>query len=482
MFTHPNPEPTLGVFLWPFPASIMSPARRGTTPPQQCRMKHAMSFFLIAASSLALCACASKPVSSGASPTSAASKPEPKAEPKAERITTALDEAPMLTNHVQLTSRDQFVKAGEAYFSPDGKWIIFQAVPVPEAGKEADPFYAMYVAKLERDAKGNVTGLSAITRVSAEGSANTCGWFHPTNPQRVLFGSTSTRPTDEGKSGFQVGTRRYVWMFPEGMDVVEWNPFVIGQDGVTRTGTKRMAPMPTPVFTLPNYDAECSYSKDGRFILYAHIEDAPAGTDPIAPRKPDANIYVFDTKTKRHHAIVKAPGYDGGPFFSPDGKSICYRSDREGNDLLQIFVADLKFEKGADGAMVPVGIQREYQLTKNEHVNWAPYWHPSGTFLVYASSEVGHSNYEVFAVEVDRGELNKAAKAATPTIDASKARRQRVTKVAGADVLPVFTPDGSLMMWTAQRGPLAAGETKPSSQLWIAEVGRLPFEEAGSSY
>lgn len=462
----------------------MSPACLGGPPLQQSRMKHALSFISIVASSLALCACANKPAPTAPSPSGAAShgetKPATKLESKAERITTALDEAPMLTNHVQLTSRDQFVKAGEAYFSPDGKWIIFQAVPVPEAGKEADPFYAMFVAKLERDAKGRVTGISGITRVSAEGSANTCGWFHPTNPQRVLFGSTSTRPTDEGKSGFQVGTRRYVWMFPEGMDVVEWNPFVIGQDGVTRTGTKRMAPTPTPVFTLPNYDAECSYSKDGRFILYAHIEDA--SKDPNASPKPDANIYVFDTKTKRHHAIVKAPGYDGGPFFSPDGKSICYRSDREGNDLLQIFVADLKFEKGADGAMVPVGIQREYQLTNNEHVNWAPYWHPSGTFLVYASSEVGHTNYEVFAVEVDRGELNKAAKAATPTIDMSKARRQRVTKVAGADVLPAFSPDGSLMMWTAQRGPLATGETKPSSQLWIAEVGRLPFEEVGSSY
>lgn len=439
-------------------------------------MKHATRLVALAITPLALCACESKPASSSSTTPSASAK----AEPKPERITTALDEAPILKNHVQLTSRDQFIKAGEAYFSPDGKWIIFQAVPVPEAGKEADPFYAMYVAKLERDAKGNVTGLSAITRVSAEGSANTCGWFHPTNPQRVLFGSTSTRPTDEGKSGFQVGTRRYVWMFPEGMDIVEWNPFVIGQDGVTRTGTKRMMPTPTPVFTLPNYDAECSYSKDGRFILYAHIEDA--SKDPNASPKPDANIYVFDTKTKRHHAIVKAPGYDGGPFFSPDGKSICYRSDREGNDLLQIFVADLKFEKGADGAMVPIGIQREYQLTKNEHVNWAPYWHPSGTFLVYASSEAGHANYEVFAVEVDRGELNKAAKAATPTIDASKARRQRVTKVAGADVLPAFSPDGSLMMWTAQRGPLVSGETRPSSQLWIAEVGRLPFENAGDSY
>src|SRR5437870_3455502 len=52
-------------------------------------------------------------------------------------------EAPLLSHHVQLTTRDRFVKAGEAYFSPDAKWIIFQAIPVPEAGKEAEPFYSM---------------------------------------------------------------------------------------------------------------------------------------------------------------------------------------------------------------------------------------------------------------------------------------------------------------------------------------------------
>jgi len=27
------------------------------------------------------------------------------------------------------------------------------------------------------------------------------------------------------------------------------------------------------------------------------------------------------------------------------------------------------------------------------------------------------------------------------------------------------------MMWTAQRGPMVEGDTKPSSQVWIARVG-----------
>ena len=33
------------------------------------------------------------------------------------------------TQPVRLTSPEQFSRAGEAYFSPDRRWIIFQAVP-----------------------------------------------------------------------------------------------------------------------------------------------------------------------------------------------------------------------------------------------------------------------------------------------------------------------------------------------------------------
>lgn len=364
------------------------------------------------------------------------------------------DEAPLLTDHVQLTTRDRFVKAGEAYFSPDGEWIIFQAVPVPAEGEEPEPFYSMYVAKLTRDADGAVTGLDKVTRISPEGSANTCGWFHPSDPGRVIYGSTLVPPASDQRSGFQVGTRKYVWLFPQEMQVVSHVVPVVAADVLTPPGGEpphlqlaAEAVEPRPVFDRPNYDAECSYTMNGRFILYAHVRDA--GADD----RPDADLWVYDTKKDEHHALVTADGYDGGPFFSPDGRSICYRSDREGDDLLQVFTADLVFD--AEG--VPVGVKNERQLTNNEHVNWAPYWHPSGRFLVYATSEVGHHNYEVFAIDA-RG-------AAAADGDAPK---RRITTAAGADVLPVFSPDGSLMMWTSQRGPKVEGEDRPSSQLWIA--------------
>lgn len=387
-------------------------------------------------------------------------------------------EAPLLTRHVQLTTRQQFAKAGEAYFSPDGQWIIFQGTPASEGGAEPDPFYSMYVGRLVRDGQGHVTGLAEITRVSPVGSANTCGWFDPIDPTRVIFGSTRVKPTEEKSSGFQVGSRRYVWQFPAEMDVVRASPFgPAPTEGSRGRGGVREGSALEPLISRPNYDAECSYSSDGRWLLYSHVEDRPADLAPDAPYRPDANIYILDTKTGEQIPLVTASGYDGGPFFSPDGRQICYRSDRKGDDLLQLFVADLAF--GADG--VPTGIAREYQLTDNGDVNWAPYWHPSGAFLVYASSEVGHQNYEVFGVEVDRAKLEAAAKGAAPgsTVNAANARRARITNAIGADVLPSFSPDGTLMMWTCQRGPLFTGETKPSSQLWIAEWNGTPeFKES----
>ena len=394
----------------------------------------------------------------GLSPTAAA-QPQPEATAPLEWKSL---ERGVLRNHVQLTKREEFVKAGEAYFSPDGNWIIFQAVPVPEEGKEASPFYAMYVAKLKRDRfTGLVTGVETPIRVSPEGSANTCGWFAPADPKspmtfEVLFGSTVQPPRDEAKSGFQVGTRKYVWMFPDEMEIVTAR---IGQqlavdqspDGKRTEVVTYKASDAKPLFTRPNYDAEGSWSPDGRFVLYAHIEDRKEG------QKPDANLYIYDTQTKKQHALVTAKGYDGGPFFSPDGKSICYHSDRKGNDLLQLFVADLKLKDG-----VPVGITREYQLTDNEHVNWCPYWHPSGKYLVYGTSEVSHGNYEVFAIECDMDALRRGR-------DPKSLKHVRITQASGADILPSFSPDGNLMMWTSQRGPKIQSEEKASSQLWIAE-------------
>lgn len=384
-------------------------------------------------------------------------------------------ERPLLSNPVQLTFPEGFVKAGEAYFDHQSppKWIVFQAVKTVRGAEAPSPFYAMFIAKL-RYADGQIVGIESAEQISPEGSANTCGWFHPTQPYTVMYGSTLKVPIKNEKPGFRVGTRSYVWQFPDEMEIVQQHVRTLAEDagtevvlmrghkglGVTAeaadfalwwTKSGDVLDKTQVVFERPKYDAECSYSKDGRFILYTHVRE-----DRAPDAKTDGDIWIYDAQTKRQHEIVRADGYDGGPFFSPDGKRICYRSDRKGDDVLQLFVADLKFEDG-----VPVGIDRETQITDDEHVNWAPYWHPSGRFLVYGSSGAGHTNYEVFAVEVPP--MGAAG------VDAKTLKKRRVTFAPGADILPVFSDDGRYMMWTSQRGAAADGETKPSSQVWVAE-------------
>lgn len=349
-----------------------------------------------------------------------------------------------LRGHIALTTADEFTKAGEAYFSPDASWIIFQAVP---AGEPEDSHYSMYVAKLERDAQGSVTGIGRPLRVSEPGSANTCGWFHPNAPQTVIFGSTIEPFTTEESAGYQRESSDYAWLFPGSMEVTSRTIPEIFYDRLPEGAQRPVvvwgedAERAVPIWERDGYDAECAYSPDGRYIVHTQVD----------PGTGDGDIYIFDTRTGEQHPIVVAPGYDGGPFFSPDGQRICYRSDRRGNDELQLFVADLAF----DDAGVP-SLAKERAITDNAHVNWAPYWDPTGSFLVYTTSEEGHHNYEVFSIEVPAQDA--------PDIGVSELANRRITTARGFDGMPVISNDGTLMMWTSQRSEGGA------SQVWIAEV------------
>ncbi len=344
-------------------------------------------------------------------------------------------EAAHLTNQTQLTFDEQFIKAGEAYFSADGTRIVFQAIEQPENGQTPSDFYAMYVADLGVNAAGR-SALTNLQCISPPHSANTCGWFDASRPNVVIYGSTLVAPSESDAPGYQRGTGKYRWQFPPEMCVVEvdlanaksvaagtMKPKVIAGDG-------------------HGYTAECTTSRDGKSLLYCTLASGSAAGD----------LAVKNLTTGQVTPLVTAQGYDGGPFFSPDERQICYRSDRNGDSLLQVFVSDLvRDEKGAI-----TGATNERQLTANDHVNWAPYWHPSGRSLVYASSEIGHANYEIFSV--DAASIGPGA---TPT-------RTRITHADGADVLPVFNGAATKMMWTSKRG---GGN---SSQLWIADVVAAP--------
>jgi TolB protein len=325
-------------------------------------------------------------------------------------------EAKHLKNIRQVTFG--FAKAGEGYFRPDGQGIIFQAVAhTPESifhqPKPNEEDYQIYTADLKAD---------AVPKIVSTGKGKcTCSFYHP-NGKSILFASSHLDPAIVGGHAEPAASKgpaysrsgaNYRWDFDQYMDIFKANPD--GSNLVRLTDT-------------PGYDAEGSYSPDGKQIVFTSFRDG------------DAEIYIMDADGKNVRRITHSKGYDGGPFFSPDGKKILYRSDRKGNDLLQVYI------NNTEGTA-------EKALTANEFVNWGPFFHPDNRHIIYATSRHGHANYELYLMDVETG------------------KEERITFREGFDGLPVFSPDGKKLMWTS------SGRTSDKkSQLFIAD-----FEPATAS-
>ncbi len=313
-------------------------------------------------------------------------------------------ESAYLKNVKQLTH--DFVRAGEGYFSPDARRIIFQAEE-----KGDNPFYQIFVMDLET---------LKHRRVSPGVGRTTCAYFHP-GGNKIIFASSHTDPEakkhqaaefqqreEDAKAGVR---RRYKWDFDPFMEIYEANP-----DGSDLK----------PLTHAKGYDAEGSYSPDGKQIVFCSQRDG------------DLQLWIMNADGSAARKLTDAPGcYNGGPFFSPDGKRVIFRADRKKKDYLQIYVIN------SDGT-------HERQLTDIEGVNWGPYWHPDGKHVIYSGAD--HSdpnarpNYDLWLLNVETG------------------KKTRITFAPGADVLPAFSPDGKKLMWTSTRDG-----RMPGSQLFIAD-------------
>lgn len=340
------------------------------------------------------------------------------AEPSATNPSTAESEKPSiegryLRNIRQITS--DFTRAGEGYFSPDAKTIIFQGVPRDYL------FYQIYKLPLSNDASAD----AKAEMVSTGRGRTTCAYFAP-DGKNILFSSSHLDPNltkteaeqrqrdeEDAKSGKR---RRYQWDFDPWMEI-----FSADLDG---KNLKRLT-------DSPGYDAEGAYTPDGKQIVFCSDRDG------------DPDLYVMDADGSNVRQLTNEPGYDGGPFTSPDGRRVIYRSDRKKEGHLQIHVIDL------DG-------KNDTALTDNIGVNWAPYWHPTKPYIIWTGADHSNPNarpnYDLWLMKYEE----KDGKILPGPIT-------RITDHPSADVLPVFSPDGSKLMWTSNR-------TKDnSSQLFIAD-------------
>jgi len=342
----------------------------------------------------------------------------------AETTSVAAVEAVHL-HHIQQVTHG-FSKAGEGYFSPDGRTIVYQAI------RSGYPFYQIYTQPL-LDEKGKLVSAAKPRRISTGRGRTTCAFFSP-DGQRILFASshldpqldqTEARARQEAEEDRRTGRhRRYHWAFDPHMDLFEAT-----LDGrILRRLTDQ-----------PGYDAECAYSPDGRQIVFCSDRDG------------DPDLYIMNADGSGVRQLTNEPGYDGGPFFSPDGQWIVYRTDRLRRDYLQIHAIRV------DGT-------HDVALTDNEGVNWAPYWHPTEPFIVWTGAD--HSdptqrpNYDLWLrrYEIQDGRLRPVGEIV------------RLTAHPKADVLPVFSPDGRRLMWTSNR------TDDGTSQLWIADFLPPPKE------
>ena len=306
-------------------------------------------------------------------------------------------------------------RSGEGYFNTDGSKLIFQSER--EAG---NPFYQIYTLDFE-------TGDSA--RVSPGHGKTTCAFFHPSGG-RVLFGSTHHDPKTKAKQKAELDfrasgkQRRYSWDYDETMDIFTANP-----DG---TDLRRLT-------TALGYDAEAGFSPDGSKIVFSSTRSAYADNlsdEEKKLRKIDLSyfgeIYIMNADGSGQTRLTRSPGYDGGPFFSPDGSRIVWRRFNKSGTLAEIHT------------MKPDGSEVR-KITSFDSMSWAPYFHPSGDYIIFASNKLGFTNFELFLVDA-MGQHEPI----------------RVTKRAGFDGLPVFSPDGTKLCWTSNATP------EKKSQLFLA--------------
>ena len=212
-------------------------------------------------------------------------------------------ESRTLSNIRQLTSG--YTKAGEGYFSPDGRTIIYQAIADPY------PFYQIYSQSLA----GGKAKLLSTGR-----GKTTCSFFSP-DGHGILYASSHLDPdldrtedagrkqaAEDAKSGKH---RRYQWDFDPNMEI--FSADLDGKNLHRLTYSK-------------GYDAECSYSADGRQIVFC----SDRGGNP--------NLYTMNADGGNVRQLTHATGYKGGPFFSPEGSCIFFRSYRKNDDYLQLYV------------------------------------------------------------------------------------------------------------------------------------------------
>ena len=308
-----------------------------------------------------------------------------------------------LTNIKQLTFGGE---NAEAYFSSDGKQLIFQS--------KRDKLGCDQIFTMNSDG-------SNVRMISSGQGRTTCSYFFK-GGKKVLYASTHSGsrecppPADFAKYG-------YVWaVYPE-YDIYTATPDGKNLKNLTNT---------------PGYDAEATVSPNGKKIIFTSERDG------------DLELYSMNTNGKNVKRLTNEPGYDGGAFFSPDSKMIVYRGShpadvklvqRDKELLSQHLIVPTTFEVwviNADGT-------NKKQVTKLNAASFAPYFTPDGKRIIFCTNHFATDprkrNFDLAVINVDGTGL------------------ERVTFNESFDGFPMFSPDGKKLVFASNRNAAATGDT-----------------------
>ena len=299
----------------------------------------------------------------------------------------------------------------ESYFSRSGKQLVFQRQV--EVGVACDQEYIM-----------NIDG-SGMRRISNGQGRTTCGFFYD-NDRRVLYSSTFTNdpacpaPPDQSKG--------YVWPIGH-LEIYSSKTNGSELRALTSNGA---------------YNAEATVSSDGRKIIFTSTKDG------------DIELYTMNIDGTGVRRITNRLGYDGGAFFSPDGKRLVWRamypetaadSAEYGRLLAQWLVRPSRLELW----VADVDGSNPRQVTRLGAASFAPFFHPDGRRIVFASNhpDPRGRNFDLYLVGVDGSGL------------------ERVTTSAEFDGFPMFSPDGRRLVFASNRHGRERGETNIFIADWV---------------
>jgi Tol biopolymer transport system component len=311
-----------------------------------------------------------------------------------------------LRNLRQLTNGGE---NAEAYFSRDGRRLIFQST---RDGRPCDQQYVM-----------NVDG-SDVRRVSTGTGKTTCGFFYA-GDDRILFGSSHALQQDCPPKPDP--SKGYVWRL-DPFDIYTARPDGSDLRRLTNYGV---------------YTAEAVVSPDGRRIVFTSLKDG------------DLDIYTMNVDGTDVRRLTTTPGYDGGPWWSPDGTKIVYRAWHPADSALASYQALLRdrlvrpnrmelWVMDADGS-------NQRQITQLGGANFGPSWSPDGKRLIFSSNhkQPRSGNFDLYLVNLDGTGL------------------EQVTTDATFDGFPMFSPDGRSLVWASNRHDAIATETNLFIADWV---------------